>query len=58
MPPWQAGRAALEGEWGRITVAERVDMLYAVANEINNRFEDFLAAEWPTPASRAAWPHI
>jgi aminomuconate-semialdehyde/2-hydroxymuconate-6-semialdehyde dehydrogenase len=40
-----AGRAALEGEWGRITVADRVELLYGVANEINRRFEDFLAAE-------------
>jgi aminomuconate-semialdehyde/2-hydroxymuconate-6-semialdehyde dehydrogenase len=30
---------------GRITVAERVELLYGVANEINRRFEDFLAAE-------------
>ncbi|WP_079437412.1 2-hydroxymuconic semialdehyde dehydrogenase [Zoogloea sp. LCSB751] len=40
-----AGHAALEGEWGRITVADRVELLYGVANEINRRFEDFLAAE-------------
>jgi aminomuconate-semialdehyde/2-hydroxymuconate-6-semialdehyde dehydrogenase len=40
-----AGRAALDGEWGRITVADRVELLYGVANEINRRFEDFLAAE-------------
>ncbi len=40
-----AGRAALEGEWGRITVAERVELLYGVANEINRRFDDFLSAE-------------
>ena len=40
-----AARAALEGPWGQITVAERVDLLYGVANEINRRFEDFLSAE-------------
>ncbi|NTV10537.1 MAG: 2-hydroxymuconic semialdehyde dehydrogenase [Zoogloea sp.] len=40
-----AARAALNGPWGKMTVAERVDMLYAVANEINRRFDDFLAAE-------------
>ena len=40
-----AARAALKGPWGKMTVAERVDMLYAVANEINNRFDEFLAAE-------------
>jgi aminomuconate-semialdehyde/2-hydroxymuconate-6-semialdehyde dehydrogenase len=41
----QAARAALAGPWGRMPVAERVEMLYAVANEINRRFEDFLEAE-------------
>ena len=41
----RAARAALDGPWGRMTIAERVDLLYAVANEINRRFEDFLAAE-------------
>jgi aminomuconate-semialdehyde/2-hydroxymuconate-6-semialdehyde dehydrogenase len=41
----KAARAALKGPWGKMTVAERVDMLYAVANEINNRFDEFLAAE-------------
>lgn len=40
-----AARAALKGPWGRATMAERVDLLYAVANEINRRFDDFLAAE-------------
>jgi aminomuconate-semialdehyde/2-hydroxymuconate-6-semialdehyde dehydrogenase len=40
-----AARAALAGPWGRLAVAERVDLLYAVANEINRRFDDFLAAE-------------
>ena len=32
-----AARAALDGPWGRMTVAERVDMLYAVADGINAR---------------------
>jgi aminomuconate-semialdehyde/2-hydroxymuconate-6-semialdehyde dehydrogenase len=41
----KAARAALKGPWGKMTVTERVDMLYAVANEINNRFDEFLAAE-------------
>jgi len=41
----KAARAALDGPWGKMTVAERVDILYALANEINRRFEDFLAAE-------------
>jgi len=41
----RAARAALAGSWGTITPAERADLLYAVANEINKRFEDFLDAE-------------
>lgn len=41
----QAARAALKGPWGQLTVAQRVDLLYAVADGINRRFDDFLAAE-------------
>jgi aminomuconate-semialdehyde/2-hydroxymuconate-6-semialdehyde dehydrogenase len=40
-----AAQAALKGPWGRMTVAERVDILYAVADGINARFDEFLAAE-------------
>lgn len=40
-----AARAALNGPWGRMTVAERVDLLNAVADGINRRFDDFLQAE-------------
>jgi aminomuconate-semialdehyde/2-hydroxymuconate-6-semialdehyde dehydrogenase len=40
-----AARAALSGPWGDLPVNERVAMLDAVAQEINNRFDDFLAAE-------------
>jgi aminomuconate-semialdehyde/2-hydroxymuconate-6-semialdehyde dehydrogenase len=40
-----AAHAALEGEWGALPVTKRVDLLNAVADEINNRFDDFLAAE-------------
>ena len=40
-----AARAALEGPWGKLSVTERVKLLDEVANEINNRFDDFLAAE-------------
>jgi aminomuconate-semialdehyde/2-hydroxymuconate-6-semialdehyde dehydrogenase len=40
-----AARAALDGEWGTLPVTKRVDLLNAVADEINNRFDDFLAAE-------------
>ena len=41
----RAARAALDGPWGKLTPAERGDMLYAVANEINKRFDTFLEAE-------------
>ncbi len=41
----QAAHAALEGPWGKMSVAERTDLLAAVADEINARFDDFLAAE-------------
>jgi aminomuconate-semialdehyde/2-hydroxymuconate-6-semialdehyde dehydrogenase len=40
-----AARAALNGPWGRISVPERAAMLYAVADEINRRFDEFLQAE-------------
>jgi aminomuconate-semialdehyde/2-hydroxymuconate-6-semialdehyde dehydrogenase len=40
-----AAQAALKGPWGRITVAERVERLYAVADGITRRFDEFLAAE-------------
>ncbi|MBL8472632.1 MAG: 2-hydroxymuconic semialdehyde dehydrogenase [Rhodocyclaceae bacterium] len=40
-----AARAALHGPWGKLSVNERVNMLDAVAGEINRRFDDFLQAE-------------
>jgi aminomuconate-semialdehyde/2-hydroxymuconate-6-semialdehyde dehydrogenase len=40
-----AARAALDGPWGRMPVTQRVELLYEVADEINRRFDDFLAAE-------------
>lgn len=40
-----SARAALKGDWGRLAVVKRVEMLYAVADEINRRFDDFLQAE-------------
>ena len=40
-----AARAALQGPWGRMMVAERVERLYAVADGINRRFDEFLQAE-------------
>ncbi|MPW22930.1 2-hydroxymuconic semialdehyde dehydrogenase [Paraburkholderia sp. CNPSo 3157] len=41
----RAAQAALDGPWGNLTVQQRVDLLYGVADEINRRFDDFLAAE-------------
>lgn len=40
-----AARAALLGPWGRMPIAERVERLYAVADGITRRFDEFLAAE-------------
>ncbi|MCB1887140.1 MAG: 2-hydroxymuconic semialdehyde dehydrogenase [Rhodocyclaceae bacterium] len=40
-----AARAALDGEWGRMPTAARVDLLYAVADGITRRFDDFVEAE-------------
>jgi aminomuconate-semialdehyde/2-hydroxymuconate-6-semialdehyde dehydrogenase len=61
-----AGRAALKGEWGKMSVVRRAELLHAVADEINRRFDDFLAAELAdtgkprslpaTSTSRAARP--
>jgi aminomuconate-semialdehyde/2-hydroxymuconate-6-semialdehyde dehydrogenase len=41
----RAARAALHGPWGKLVVADRVDLLYGVANEIVRRFDEFLEAE-------------
>src|SRR5882672_2602898 len=41
----RAAGAALHGPWGRMSVPQRTDMLYAVAQEIDRRFDDFLDAE-------------
>jgi len=40
-----AARAAFHGPWGRMTVAERVDRLYALVDGINRRFDEFVDAE-------------
>jgi aminomuconate-semialdehyde/2-hydroxymuconate-6-semialdehyde dehydrogenase len=40
-----AARQALEGPWGKLPVAKRVELLHAVAKEINRRFDQFLEAE-------------
>lgn len=41
----RAARAALAGPWASMDIAKRSEMLYAVADEINRRFDDFLQAE-------------
>ncbi len=41
----RAARRALQGPWGQLSLAKRTDMLYAVAREIDRRFDDFLDAE-------------
>ncbi len=41
----KSAQAALNGPWGQMTVAERVEKLHAVADGINRRFDEFLAAE-------------
>lgn len=40
-----AARSALTGSWGATTVQERVALLRRVADGIESRFEDFVAAE-------------
>lgn len=41
----KAARAALHGPWGRMTMAERSDILHRVADGITARFQEFLEAE-------------
>lgn len=40
-----AARTALNGPWSRLTLADRTEVLYAVAAGIEQRFEQFLEAE-------------
>jgi aminomuconate-semialdehyde/2-hydroxymuconate-6-semialdehyde dehydrogenase len=40
-----AARNALNGEWGQLNVEQRCQLLYGVADGINARFDEFLAAE-------------
>ncbi|ABF12065.1 2-hydroxymuconic semialdehyde dehydrogenase [Cupriavidus metallidurans] len=41
----QAARAAMEGPWGNTSAAERARVLHAVADGIERRFDEFVAAE-------------
>ena len=40
-----AARAALNGPWAGYSIQDRVDILYKIADGINARFDEFLAAE-------------
>jgi aminomuconate-semialdehyde/2-hydroxymuconate-6-semialdehyde dehydrogenase len=40
-----AAKAALHGAWGKLTQANRLDLLHKVADRINERFDEFLVAE-------------
>jgi aminomuconate-semialdehyde/2-hydroxymuconate-6-semialdehyde dehydrogenase len=40
-----AAKSALNGEWGAMTLNDRVDILYKIADGINARFDEFLEAE-------------
>lgn len=40
-----AAKNALSGEWGSLTVQDRVGLLYDIADGINARFDEFLEAE-------------
>ncbi len=41
----EAARKAMKGAWGKLTATDRVDLLYAVADEMTSRADDFIAAE-------------
>lgn len=41
----KAAQQALDGPWGKMTLAERTALLNKVADRIEQRFDDFLAAE-------------
>lgn len=41
----QAAQAAMKGPWGSYSVEKRVELLNAVADGINKRFDEFLEAE-------------
>jgi aminomuconate-semialdehyde/2-hydroxymuconate-6-semialdehyde dehydrogenase len=40
-----AAQAALRGPWRRLSIEQRAEMLYRVADEITRRFDEFVAAE-------------
>src|SRR3546814_7028004 len=52
-----AARAALTGPWRTLTVARRVELLHAVADGINKRFDEFLDAEIDRKSTRLNSSH-
>lgn len=55
----RAAKAALTGPWGKLTQAQRIELLNKVADRINERFDEFLAAEClDTGKPRAMASHI
>lgn len=49
-----SARAALGGPWGKLGTPERAAMLHRIADEIERRFDDFLAAELADTGKDAA----
>lgn len=41
----EAAKAAMKGIWANFTISKRIELLYAVADKINKRFDEFLHAE-------------
>ncbi|WP_324172143.1 2-hydroxymuconic semialdehyde dehydrogenase [Sulfurimonas sp.] len=41
----EAASEAMNGEWGNIKINDRIALLYALADEIDSRFDEFLEAE-------------
>ena len=50
-----AAKRALHGEWGRLSVARRLDLLARVAERIIERFDDFLEAEILDTGKPVSW---
>ncbi len=51
----RSGHAALGGTWGRTSVTERAALLYRIADEIERRGAEFLAAEIADTANPSPW---
>lgn len=51
----RAAKNALHGEWGRMPVGTRLDLLARVADRIMERFDDFLEAEIADTGKPVSW---